>query len=150
MFIGTNDVTIANDLKKTGYPQVKEFTVKVINEYETKRSSFYMLVRKGIGHFGAFLIFAVFGALFMIFSYKKKYIFMILSLVVGFLIASCTEIIQIYIPGRVGAFKDVLIDFTGYVVGTIFIFVFYYFIKLIKYFKERRKKNDEKQTDVSC
>ena len=45
---------------------------------------------------------------------------------------------------------DVLIDFTGYVVGTIFIFVFYYFIKLIKYFKERRKKNDEKQTDVSC
>ena len=68
----------------------------------------------------------------MIFSYKKKYIFMILSLVVGFLIASCTEIIQIYIPGRVGAFKDVLIDFTGYVVGTIFIFVFYYFIKLIK------------------
>ena len=109
-----------------------------------------MLVRKGIGHFGAFLIFAVFGALFMIFSYKKKYIFMILSLVVGFLIASCTEIIQIYIPGRVGAFKDVLIDFTGYVVGTIFIFVFYYFIKLIKYFKERRKKNDEKQTDVSC
>lgn len=133
-----------------GDKEVKEFTVKVINEYETKRSSFYMLVRKGIGHFGAFLIFAVFGALFMIFSYKKKYIFMILSLVVGFLIASCTEIIQIYIPGRVGAFKDVLIDFTGYVAGTIFIFVFYYFIKLIKYFKERRKKNDEKQTDVSC
>lgn len=27
MFIGTNDVAIANDLKKTGYPQVKEFTV---------------------------------------------------------------------------------------------------------------------------
>ena len=27
MFIGTNDVTIANNLKKTGYPQVKEFTV---------------------------------------------------------------------------------------------------------------------------
>ena len=27
MFIGTNDVTIANNLKKTGYPQIKEFTV---------------------------------------------------------------------------------------------------------------------------
>ncbi len=46
----------------------------------------------------------------------------------GLFIAFIDETIQIYVPGRAGVIKDVWIDFSGVVVGTLVVILFLRFI----------------------
>lgn len=105
--------------------------------------SFYTLIRKGIGHFGAFMVLAVIAAIVCILFFKHKLVTMLLSLVSGFIIAGITELIQLHVEGRTGAFSDVMIDFYGYLIGTIIVFGIYYFIQLIKKLSRKAKKKYE-------
>ena len=89
------------------------------------------MIRKGIGHFGAFFVLAIFASFVVIMFFKKKWLYALLSLVTGFLIAGLTEYIQTFVPGRSGLFKDVMIDYTGYIVGSIIILGVYLIIYLI-------------------
>lgn len=116
----------------------------LINIVNPPKSSFYMLIRKGIGHFGSFLVLSLIACGVCLYFVKNKSIFIIISLLVGFSIAGVTEIIQLYVEGRTGAFSDVMIDFSGYLIGTVISFGIVYLIILIKFLKKRKKENYDK------
>ena len=100
-------------------------------------SEFFYKVRKGLGHFGAFLVLGIFSTFtYMLFFTKKKWFFSVpLNFIVGFFIAALTEYIQTLVPGRYGCWSDIVIDYSGFsssaVVLTVIIFVVY-FVKFLK------------------
>lgn len=90
--------------------------------------AFSYFIRKLVGHFSLFLLDGVFvGLTFYLFStYKKSLNFWWASLfifLIGFLVASISEAIQLGIPGRIGTMNDVLIDMAGYAVSSISLFI---------------------------
>ncbi len=112
--------------------------------------SFLYKIRKGLGHFGAFLITAVCSTLFYFFGFEKKSLFFSLpfSVIQGFFLAEFTEFIQLFTPGRSGLFSDVLIDFTGYSIGfgiTIVALILFYLIRYLVKRYGKKKADDTKQ-----
>ncbi len=84
--------------------------------------TFSGVIRKLVGHFGLFLVSGLLtsSALYLWIkelSWYKNYLFLCISLGFGFLLAGLTEIIQLFVPNRSGQFTDVLIDFSGYILG---------------------------------
>lgn len=91
---------------------------------------FTYVIRKLIGHFGLFLVDGVFLSLVFYFFEKgdKKMNFWVSSLLiilVGTFVASISETIQIFIPGRIGSINDVLIDVGGYLTSFAIVFLFF-------------------------
>ena len=128
----------------------QEFTLsvtakKAIND--DNFSGFNMLVRKFAGHAGLFLISSMFGYLFFYFFYedkRNKPIYAIIgSLVVGFLLAGLSELLQLFAPGRYAAFADVLTDFLGVSIGVTFSMVIWAIIYMIKRLRENKKKEQD-------
>lgn len=75
-------------------------------------------IRKAIGHFALFAIFAIAGVL-VFFSFinnrSLRYTILFSS---GLVVALISEAIQIFSSNRVPSFKDVCIDYCGYLFGT--------------------------------
>ncbi len=109
----------------------------------TNMTTFLYMIRKGLGHFGAFLITAVFSVLFYLFIFddKRNWIFSIPFIFLqGLFVAELTEFIQLFTPNRYGAWSDVMIDFTGFSIGasfTLLVILVYY---LIRYFMKKKKE----------
>lgn len=78
-------------------------------------------IRKLVGHFGAFLILGVFSSLtYLLFLNKTKkiyYIGIIINAFQALFLAILTESIQLIVPGRAGSIKDVLLDYSGFLVS---------------------------------
>ena len=92
------------------------FIHNAINDsnYET----FHGVIRKLVGHFGLFLLDGVIVSWDIHFLIQKKWwIKLIISLSFGLLIAILTEVIQLAVPGRAGSALDILIDYSGYIIG---------------------------------
>lgn len=88
--------------------------------------SFSTFIRKAFGHFGLFIVSGLFSSLAFYlslspYSWFKHYMNAMFSLVFGLFIGILTEIIQLGVPGRSGEATDVLIDFSGYLFGTLII-----------------------------
>ena len=116
----------------------KVSNASVINDL----SNFLIMIRKSVGHFGAFLVYGIASTFFfqMIFD-KKNWLFAgILNISQGFGIATFTEFIQLFVVGRIGTFNDVLIDFTGFICSSIFITLVFIGIEVFKYFKAKKEK----------
>lgn len=82
-------------------------------------------IRKLVGHFGLFMALGFFGmlmlSLFKYFNFKYKIILIIALVMHGILVAYSTEFIQGLDPTRTNAFKDVLINCSGYFCGLMVI-----------------------------
>ena len=101
-------------------------------------SKFNYYLRKGIGHFGAFFVLAIFGTIaFMKLGESKENGFLV-SLVLGVSIALATEIIQLYRPGRAGTATDVGIDSLGYLCGMAICLVVVIISSLVKRARGKR------------
>lgn len=87
--------------------------------------------------------------LFLYFFLKDRYglISASFSLLWGFVFASITELIQYFVPGRWGEWSDIGIDTAGAASGVVFIFLFVWLIKIVRYFvsKPKEKAVDEKE-----
>lgn len=107
----------------------------------TNLSVFLYQVRKGIGHFGAFLVLGIFSTLtfFLWFKPKRWFITAPVNLIQGFMIAAITEIIQLYVPGRYGTFSDVMLDFYGFLLSSILITIGFIVVFVIKKLKNKEK-----------
>lgn len=93
-------------------------------------------VRKFIGHFSLFMVSGFLNTLsfkFVYFNATQKYWkFIIISCITGLFLAFLTEFIQKFVPGRSGEITDVLIDFSGYLIGVLV-------IGLITYIKRNKR-----------
>lgn len=91
-------------------------------------------IRKSIGHACAFLVAQVFTYLtfFMFFYERKWYVYSSMSLGEGLFISILSEFIQFLVPTRSGTIIDVLINFSGVVVGAGLTFLGIFLVKKIK------------------
>ena len=109
--------------------EVAEDTINTISPgtiTEANHESFASFIRKAFGHFGLFVISGLLSplAIYLVinpFKWSKHYLNVIIGLSFGLMIAAITEIIQLNVPGRSGEFTDVLIDFSGYLVGALIV-----------------------------
>lgn len=109
--------------------EVAEETINTISPgtiTEANHDSFASFIRKAFGHFGLFVISGLLSplAIYLVinpFKWSKHYLNVIIGLSFGLMIAAITEIIQLNVPGRSGEFTDVLIDFSGYLVGALIV-----------------------------
>ena len=117
-----------------------EFKLKIKRQdYIQDLSKFFYQVRKGLGHFSAFLILGIFSTLtWLLFMRKwKMFLSVPINYISGLGIAALTELIQYYIPGRSGVFSDVMLDFEGFIISATFItaiFILIYLIKILVWF----------------
>ena len=138
---GSATITLsAND----GYENITlTLNIKVERKNITDNiQNFYLYIRKGFGHFGAFLVLGIISTvLFIMLLRKKLYILGIaINFVSGFLVAGITEIIQLYVPGRSGLFSDVIIDYTGFISSAITLTIIITAILLIRIFIRKKKE----------
>lgn len=91
---------------------------------------FGLILGKVAGHFSFFILQAIL-AFWMMYYYKgkKQWLNVIIFLSFGLFIASLTEFIQLFIPGRSGRIIDVLLDMSGYLLGTLVAYLIYLLIK---------------------
>lgn len=104
----------------------------------TDFNSFFLKVRKSIGHFGAFLVLGIFSSLtyLLYFDAKKWKLSLPINFVQGVTLATITEIIQLFVPGRVGSLSDVLIDSLGFLISSIIISAIF----IIRFIQKKKKK----------
>lgn len=117
-------------------------TIAITAMDATKFDNINHIVRKLIGHFGSFLVTAVFGVLSIYFFFvKNKSIYISLSvlLVYGLLLAMLSEFLQIFAGNRGPSWNDVGIDYGGYALGFICTMLI---AILIKQIRNRRKKTE--------
>ena len=110
--------------------QVVEVAEEVVNTVRPdtitaeNHDSFATFIRKAFGHFGLFAVSGVLSSLALYLSlspyeWSKHYINVVFSLAFGLMMGIITETIQLAVPGRSGQVTDVLIDFSGYLLGTL-------------------------------
>lgn len=117
--------------------KIAEFIVGITKsgDVEEIRHAIHNLIRK-TAHFTLFFLLSVSVAntLFQLFGTEKLKLFIFTS-VFCLVYAITDEIHQMFVPGRAGMIKDVIIDLSGAVMGAgIFL--------LIRYLYKRRKEND--------
>lgn len=128
-----------------GY-EYKEYTVDFVVHKKNvidNMSQFMKYIRKGLGHFGAFLILAIFSTISFALFFRGKLFFIgiAINFLFGFLFAGLTEYLQTLTPQRVGCMSDILIDYSGFISSAITISIIFTIIFSIKFFKNRNKKD---------
>ena len=127
---------------------VVEITEEVVNAVAPgtvtpeNYDSFTTIVRKVFGHFGLFVISGLLSSLAFYLSlsplkWSKHFINVIIGLSFGLIIGITTELIQLTVPGRSGEITDVLIDFSGYLLGSLIIALILFLI-----LRKTKKKED--------
>lgn len=112
--------------------QVVEVAEDVVNTVRPdtitpeNHESFATFIRKAFGHFGLFMVSGLLSSLALYlslspFGWCKHYMNAMFSLVFGLFMGIITEMIQLTVPGRSGEVLDVLIDFSGYLLGSLII-----------------------------
>ena len=143
------DTTITLYMDDGFSPRVeKTFDVRVVknpNVLIQREFNFTKFVAKILGHMGLFVIEALiaFWALHTM-HFKKHWLEGIIFIVIGLLVGFTSEFIQLFMPKRSGAIKDVGIDMLGYMIGfgiSIVIFLIYKKIKQTKYQHEIKTAN---------
>lgn len=94
-------------------------------ENKVGREKISLFVRKLFGHFGLFCFNGILSIIVGYLFINKKCLLSLIVLLHGLIIASTTEIIQLFKDGRHGTIKDVIIDYTGYLIGISIVFVIY-------------------------
>ncbi len=90
------------------------------DKVDTDSPEFAVFVRKAFGHFGLFAVNCLFGYLAIQVLLKKDLYNFLIILGVGGFLSIITEVIQGDVPQRAYSVTDMLIDFSGCIVGVIF------------------------------
>ena len=112
------------------------FVWSIISNILNIEGDYELFVRKALGHFSFFLTLAIFASVVyyrlveITFTKHQKLYHVIITLLVGMLTATLAEVFQlpIFVSGRSANIVDVLIDFSGFVLG----FILYSFIKFLR------------------
>ena len=66
---------------------------------------------------------------YFILSSDKKVLSVVLFMSLGLFLGSLTEVMQLFIPGRSGKITDVIVDFIGYLLGALLLWLVYIIFK---------------------
>ena len=135
---------VIDDGKESGKTVKYSFDINVVVDAKPvidDLNDFLKRIRKSIGHFGAFLAFGIISSMFfMVFLDKKKWAYSIpITYIQGYTLASLTEFIQTLVPKRAGIFKDVIIDYTGFLIGASVAAVIILIVYLMRFLIKRHK-----------
>ncbi len=126
IFLLSNEEAVKSSKKSDGLiiRSVELFTGKNLSVQEKEKVLKYLVfpVRK-CAHLGLYLIFGI-----LVISLLREYMvinikLVLLSLLISFLYACSDEIHQLFVPGRSGEVRDVLIDTLGACLGISFYYV---------------------------
>lgn len=121
---------------ETGSPYMYKIQFTIVSDTMGLSSSSVYFIRKLIGHFGLFMAFGIFGmlALFVCncFNLRRKFYTVVILPLYGFLVSYTTEYIQGLDPTRTNAFKDVMLNLSGYICGMILVGIIFIIVKIIK------------------
>ena len=115
----------------------------------------HTLIRKLFGHFGLFLCTAIPGMIFICMTFRpwwKKLVATAVYAVIGFAVAGGSELIQKFTPGRGPSWKDVGIDFGGFMTTVAVFALVFAIIWLVQYLIQRSKlkKIEERTVKKEC
>lgn len=92
-------------------------------------NKFTMIIRK-LAHFTLFMLLAiVFANYYLTIKIKKPYV---ITLFQALLVAIIDESIQLLIPGRAGLIRDIAIDFSGAIVGSLIVWTYFKYLRVVK------------------
>lgn len=142
----TLKVTLGSDDTLMKYSVYIDLTID--RDISVMFSSLAKKLRKLVGHYLLFAVFAFLSVVFIFLATNKIKTMLIglgISSVLGFCVAGFSELTQFYTPNRSAQWRDVGIDFGGYMT-TIAIFLICVGIwELIKYLARRRKSRVKKE-----
>lgn len=142
----TLKVTLGSDDTLVKYSVYIDLTID--RDISVMFSSLAKKLRKLVGHYLLFAVFAFLSVVFIFLATNKIKTMLIglgISSVLGFCVAGFSELTQFYTPNRSAQWRDVGIDFGGYMT-TIAIFLICVGIwELIKYLVRRRKNKVKKE-----
>lgn len=142
----TLKVTLGSDDTLVKYSVYIDLTID--RDISVMFSSLAKKLRKLVGHYLLFAVFAFLSVVFIFLATNKIKTMLIglgISSVLGFSVAGFSELTQLYTPNRSAQWRDVGIDFAGYMT-TIAIFLICVGIwELIKYLARRRKNKVKKE-----
>lgn len=142
----TLKVTLGSDDTLVKYSVYIDLTID--RDISVMFSSLAKKLRKLVGHYLLFAVFAFLSVVFIFLATNKIKTMLIglgISSVLGFCVAGFSELAQLYTPNRSAQWRDVGIDFGGYMT-TIAIFLICVGIwELIKYLARRRKNKVKKE-----
>lgn len=142
----TLKVTLGSDDTLVKYSVYIDLTID--RDISVMFSSLAKKLRKLVGHYLLFAVFAFLSVVFIFLDTNKIKTMLIglgISSVLGFCVAGFSELAQFYTPNRSAQWRDVGIDFGGYMT-TIAIFLICVGIwELIKYLARRRKNKVKKE-----
>lgn len=125
----------------TGKVYKKTFEVfKASTLTAEEESKLHASLRKVLGHFSLFLVDGVVGFMFCMTIENKKLRY-ILMFAFGVFFATIAEVLQLIPKGRVFALRDILINNSGYLVGTLLSLLIYSIINKIR--KKEMTKNEK-------
>ena len=104
--------------------------------------AFFRFIRKGLGHFGAFLVLGIFSTLtWLSFMNRKKIIAAIpINFASGFFVAALTEYLQSKVPNRGPSFADVELDFSGFLCSAIVITIVMIIYEIVRFAVNKNRK----------
>lgn len=142
----TLKVTLGSDDTLVKYSVYIDLTID--RDISVMFSSLAKKLRKLVGHYLLFAVFTFLSVVFIFLATNKIKTMLIglgISSVLGFCVAGFSELTQFYTPNRSAQWRDVGIDFGGYMT-TIAIFLICVGIwELIKYLARRRKNKVKKE-----
>ncbi len=141
---------VGEETVEIGYEnELASYFVKVT--FEVRRNLGFTLeqlalvVRKAIGHFSLFAFTALLSVGFIFLSFSKashRYIALGVSSLIGFLLATGSEFIQLFTAGRYGAWTDVGIDTGGYMASILIASLVLGIVLLVSHFRKKKKDSE--------
>ena len=118
---------------------IVDFLKGIVNTFapntitESNYDSFTNFIRKAVGHFGLFFVSGILTSLSVYLwcnpiKGSKYWMLISITLEFGLLMGLITETIQLNVPGRSGELLDVLIDFSGYLLGFLIVLLILFLI----------------------
>lgn len=116
-YLSHQPATQSSELSSGIVDMVVQTLDKLVPFVELNLDSLHYIIRKS-AHFTAYFILGLLVMIAIRQSHKNYYKNIILTLVICVIYATSDEVHQLFIPGRSGEIKDVLIDSSGATVGT--------------------------------
>ncbi len=139
---GVADITVTYSDGFSPNEQVFTVSIEVVEQRLSDTVSNYgRLIRKGLGHFAAFLITGIFASVAFMLLIRRKYIAFPTVLVAGFSLAGLTELIQMITPNRGPSMSDVLLDFNGFCFTALPIMLVFAIVYIVKFIKDKNSRS---------